>query len=398
MPPPLKWALRPLLQRYYPVTEDRRTVPTVNDVTGYLMRFGLLPGMDEANIRATLNDVPATIEIADPPHPPAHTDKPAHIPAQWQPTERIIVTWPVNFPPLWEMHAQIVEAITPVADVQININHPMWAQAVRLYLAQRGEAHLARVLFYHLPTDDIWVRDYGPIVGVDDAGKRVAVNMIYDPLPNYPQERDDAMPERWAAHENIPVNKLELRGEGGNMWSDGAGTLLMTNQVYRQNPDIRRDELLTRLHGAFTFKKLVLLPRLRLEETGHVDLLVKLANVNTALVSAPDAQFTGDRLRAATKQLRRETNARGQRYDVVVLPTPPLYVNWFGFPIRRSYTNALTVNGRVLVPVYGVETDNRALRTYEVAMPDHDIIPIDCIIGANGGGAVHCLTKEVPRT
>lgn len=397
MPLPLKWALKPLLGRYYPVAEDTHDVPTLDDVTGYLTRFGLLPERDETDIRAALTDAPAPVAIADAPHPPAYTDKSAHIPAQWDATERVIVTWSVNFPPLWELHAQIVEAITPVADVQINVNHPLWAQAVRLYLAQRGEAHLGRVLFYHLPTDDIWIRDYGPVVGLDDTGKRVAVTMIYDPLPNYPQARDNAMPERWAAHEGIPVHPLDLHNEGGNLWSDGQGTLLMTNQVYRLNPDIRRDDLLARLHDAFAFEKLVLLPRLRLEETGHVDLVVKLADANTALVSAPDAAFTGDRLRAATKQLRRERNARGQSYDVVVLPTPPLYVNWFGFPIRRSYTNALTVNGRVLVPVYGVETDSRALRTYEAAMPEHEIIPIDCTIGANGGGAVHCLTREVPR-
>jgi agmatine/peptidylarginine deiminase len=31
-------------------------------------------------------------------------------------------------------------------------------------------------------------------------------------------------------------------------------------------------------------------------------------------------------------------------------------------------------------------------------MPSHDIIPIQCAVGANGGGAVHCLTKEVPKS
>ena len=89
------------------------------------------------------------------------------------------------------------------------------------------------------------------------------------------------------------------------------------------------------------------------------------------------------------------TNAAGQPYRVFELPNPPRYRNWGFFAVWRSYTNALTVNGRVLVPVFGIPTDSEALAVYHEAMPDFDIIPIDCSASANGGGAVHCLTKEV---
>lgn len=397
MPFGVKPMLDPILRRYYPVDADRRTVPTVNDVADYLMRFGLIRGALETDLRNTLRDNPPPIELVDEDKRPALTDQPARLPAQWEPMERIIISWAVNFPPLWEMHAQMVEAITPVADVQINVNHPLWAGAVRMYLESRGKANMRRVRFYHLPTDDIWVRDYGPLVALDNKGERVVVAMIYDPLPNYPQERDNLMPERWAAHEGFSLMRMDFHGEGGNVWTDGDGTLLMTNQAYRLNPDLNRDELLRRLHAAFDFEKLILLPRLRVEETGHIDLLTKLGNANTVFISAPTATFSADRLRAARAQLRRETNARGQHYRLVELPTPPLYWNWFGFPVRRSYTNALTVNGRILVPIYGIPDDDKAIRVYSDAMPDMTIVPIDSHMGANGGGAVHCMTKEVPQ-
>jgi agmatine deiminase len=45
-----------------------------------------------------------------------------------------------------------------------------------------------------------------------------------------------------------------------------------------------------------------------------------------------------------------------------------------------------------------VSTDGEALDVYRRAMPDHEIVPIDCAPTANGGGAVHCLTKEVPAS
>jgi len=48
------------------------------------------------------------------------------------------------------------------------------------------------------------------------------------------------------------------------------------------------------------------------------------------------------------------------------------------------------------MPVFRVGQDARALAIYQNALPDFEIVPVDCSQAANGGGAVHCLTKEVP--
>ncbi|MEO0560643.1 MAG: agmatine deiminase family protein [Chloroflexota bacterium] len=391
LPPGISIAAHALLQRHYPVVVDR-TIPTLNEVMGYLRRFNLMADIDADTLTRYVDHVVVT----DPAREPVETDDAIRLPAQWEPIERVMLSWPIAFPPLWPTHMQMTEAIAPVATVQVNVPHPLWGAAVLAYLAEQSTVDLEHVTIYHLPTDDIWVRDYGPFVGFTSEGNRAVVSMTYDPLPNYPQTNDNAMPARWAAYEGLPLHRMAFHGEGGNMWSDGAGTLLMTNQAYILNPAMRHDTLLETLHKAFNFEKLVLVPRLRVEETGHIDLLVKMASADTLLVSAPDGLFTADRLRAARSQLLRARNAAGDRYQIIPLPTPPLYFNWFGFPIRRSYTNALTVNGRVLVPVYGLHSDEVALRTYEQAMPGYTIHPIDCTVTANGGGAVHCLTKEVP--
>lgn len=396
LPPLLGPVAARLWRRIYPVMVDKTPGPALEDVHAYVRRFRLLPDVDDATLTERLRTERANVTHTSADARPAITDRPLRLPAQWEPTERVMIAWAVNYPPLWAMHAALVAAIAPVATVQLNVPGAAWAGAVRLYLERHGIAHAGRVEIADLPTDDIWIRDYGPLVGFDADGVRAAAKLIYDPLPNYPQARDNAMPERWAASAGVPVHPLPLHGEGGNLWSDGAGTLLMTNQVYRLNPDLTRQTLLPLLHEVLIFEKLVITPRLRVEETGHIDLLVKLASANTVLLSAPNALFTGDRLRAARRQLERETNAAGDRYRVATLPTPPLYANWFGYPIRRTYTNALTVNGRVLVPVYGLATDEVALRTYERVMPGYTVVPIDSVVGINGGGAVHCMTREVP--
>jgi agmatine deiminase len=403
-----------LYHRIYPVSEDREPPASPERMARYLARFDLLGTDDAAAITVQLesnaeSDYPC-IETAPDPARPERTPSevtplevgdggPVRIPAQWEPMEAVLLNWPILYPPLWPLHAQMAEAIAPVADVVVTVPAPMWAHAAWLYLKHRDNlsaAELRRVRFLHLPTDDIWVRDYGPIAGYNSDGIRVAVDPKYDRNPQYPNQRDDEMMIRWAAHTRTPVLPLGLETEGGNLWSDGQGTLLMSDQIFRTNRHNTQAEIMEKLHSVFEFDKLIITPRMRIESTGHIDLLVKLVDATTVLVAAPDTRTSAGRLRETADLFRHETNANGDPYTVIELPTPGLYLNWLAYPIRRSYTNALTINGRVLVPVYGVAEDQTALDIYARTMPDYTIIPIDCRVGANGGGAVHCMTKEIP--
>jgi agmatine deiminase len=390
--------IQPLAQRYLAADADLTPPTTPEAVVDYMLRWHLLGSTDPLAAFAVLNSNLPSIETTQPthinPHIPFDSSTRVRLPAQWEPMETILLTWPSLYPQLWEQHAQMVEAITPVSSATILVTHPMWAKAAHLFLSQRGKADLRRVRFLHLPTDDIWVRDYGPVVAQNEKGEQVCVKLVFDPLPSYPQQQDNSMALRWASHEEIPVRHLDLHLEGGNIWSDGRGTLIMADQIFHSNPSLTRTGLLDQLHRVFDFSKLIITPRLEREETGHVDLLVKLADAETVLITRPSGPN-----RAALQQtiniFRRTSNTSGQSYRIFELPNPRLYLNWGVYPVWRSYTNSLTVNGRVLVPVFGISTDAEALAIYRKAMPDFDIIPIDCAPGANGGGAVHCLTKEV---
>lgn len=397
VPTVLKPFMDTAFARFYPVHADRHPPRDETEMARFLVDWDLITDSDLASLRDALTQVDVTVEVAARDDmPQAHDGSVVRIPAQWEPTERVLVSWGRMYPTLWTMHAAMVEAISAVATVEILVPSALWARAVAVYLEARGLAKLDNVCFLVLRTDDIWIRDYGPIMGVSETGERVAVNPTYDVLPQYPQADDDGMVRRWTAHHDIAVQKLHLHTEGGNLWSDGAGTLIMSSQIFYSNRYYTRDSLLDYLHSVFDFQKMIITPRLTLEETGHVDLLVKLASADTVLVSEADSPSTAEVLRKTRRLFERETNATGAPYRVLGLPTPGLYLNWMTYTIRRAYTNALTVNGRVLVPVFGVRQDEIALRVYEEAMPDYEIIPIDSAVGINGGGAVHCMTKEVP--
>lgn len=386
-----------LYSRYFPVHADRHPPQDTSEMARFLLDWHLISDADLSSLNTALQSVAVPIETAQrDAHPRCHDGSPVHMPAQWEPIERVLISWGRMYPTLWQMHAEMVEAISQVARVEILAPNEMWARAIAVYLTARGRTNMACVELLILRTDDIWIRDYGSYMGVSANGERVAVNPIYDVHPEYPQADDNAMTNRWAAHHDISVQMLNLHTEGGNLWSDGQGTFIMSSQIFYSNPYYTRETLLDYLHRVFVFDKLIITPRLTLEITGHVDLLVKLASEDTVLVSRATSFSTEAALRKTKRLFERETNARGKAYRVVELPTPPLYMNWLRYATRRAYTNALTVNGRVLVPVYNIPQDEQALRIYQETLPDHTIIPIDSRVGINGGGAVHCMTKEVP--
>lgn len=392
---------RPLLNRafsrVYPVYEDKYP-PDIRRMARYMDRYGLIPSRHANDTQSLLNAVSPQIEAPAADAVVSTATSPLRLPAQWEPMESVLLSWPVLYPPLWPLYAQMVAAILPVCEVVISVPARTWSHAAAAYLAAQASLSweaLAQVRYVLIPTDDIWIRDYGPLVGYDADGLRAVVNPRFDPLPMYPAQQDDAFAARYAGWRRWPLHNLPLYTEGGNLWSDGEGTLLMTDQIFYSNPYLTRDRLEAQLQQAVNYDRLIITPRMRVEQTGHIDLLAKLADARTVLIAAPTEPISGERLRSAANLFQRETNARGERYQVVTLPTPPLYFNWW-YPIRRSYTNALTINGRVLVPTYQLPQDELALATYEAAMPGHTVIPIDCTVGVLGGGAVHCLTKEIP--
>ncbi len=389
--------LRPLFDALSTAAVDGHPPATPAAMAHYLNRWGILPpGMSALALRDALAAMPAPPgEIARAPAvtaaPPA---APARLPAQWAPVAAVITAFPVLYPPLWQTHAAMIEAISGVARADVLLPDAAWAGAVWLFLERRGLADMTRVRLLALPTDDIWVRDYGPFTG-EIAGARVLMSAAYDPLPAYPQADDDAMAGRYAAHLGRPLAAIDLHTEGGNFWREGAGTLIVSEGEYTRTRHLDRMETERRLRQAFVCDRLIVTPSLWREETGHVDLLVKLADAQTALITAAHVPFNSRALKRTREIFSREHNARGDAYRIHLLPPVAPYLNWGVFPIWRSYTNSLTVNGRVLVPIFDLATDGEALAVYQQAMPEFEIVPIRCAAAANGGGAVHCLTREV---
>jgi agmatine/peptidylarginine deiminase len=123
---------------------------------------------------------------------------------------------------------------------------------------------------------------------------------------------------------------------------------------------------------------------------------VNFAAPNIAVVSSCRAMDDADE---AALMDRTAAQLAGQ-------PTPlgPMKVVRIPMDIRednviRTYVNAVYANGVVLVPQYAdvdPEMNKQAIEIYAATLPEWKIVPIECLSIAKMGGALHCVTCNVP--
>ena len=394
----LKPILMPICRRFYPVGADVVPPADIGALAEWMQRWRLLPARlaraaAEQQLQALASGPVETVKAEG--RPTRASDEVLRLPAEWEASEAVVITWPVLYPGLWNFYRDLVAAIAPAARVDVLIPHAIYTPAVLAYLGD-GWQDDRRLRLLVCATDDIWIRDYGPLTCIDKAARRVMVDAIFDP-PEMNFANDDSFPGRYAAHQGLPSRHLALHLEGGNLWSDGQGTILTTEGLYTRNAPTPRESVRQQLLEGLGAETLIVVPPLRMEGTGHVDVFVKLVTPDTVLVTEPGSLINGRRLAEVAGALRASRNAAGGGYRVVALPSVPGHCNWGVSRIWPSYTNALTVNHRVLVPTYGLpQHDAAAIAVYRQVMPDHEIIGIDARVAANAGGTVHCLTMQIP--
>ncbi|NVO58069.1 agmatine deiminase family protein [Rhodobacteraceae bacterium B1Z28] len=134
---------------------------------------------------------------------------------------------------------------------------------------------------------------------------------------------------------------------------------------------------------------------------GHVDVVAAFAPNGVALCQISndldDPDY--DNLQANLEIMKAATDAIGAPYKVMELIAPPISRFPDGCCRMLSYTNSYVANGGVIAPQYGFEdADAKALKTIASAFPDHKTVGVmtNCI--ADGGGNIHCITQQQPKS
>jgi agmatine deiminase len=257
-----------------------------------------------------------------------------------------------------------------------------------------------------MPIDDSWLRDSGPTVVIDRAGRRAAAAFTFNAWGSkyQPYDRDAALGERIAALTGIPAYRSSLVVEGGGFLSDGEGTLLTAETCVlnpNRNPGWTKAQAEAELRAMLGVEKVIWLPGdvTDTETDGHVDGFV--AYVKPATVLCEVVADPGDPRYAIMAENRRvletETDARGRRFELLPMVEAPRSAAPRGQDgYCRSYVNFYLANGAVIAPAYGIAEDARAVDTLRRAYPDRAIVPVALDDLFRGGGGIHCVTQQEP--
>jgi agmatine deiminase len=328
-------------------------------------------------------------------------------PAEWEPHAATWLTWPHN-PETWPGHlaearreyTQIVAALAGREALRMLVLDAAAEAGARRELERAGIDPDRYVEFLQVPTNDSWIRDYGPIFVEGGAPRHFRFDAWGGKYP--PWEADARAAALAAATLGIELAPVDFVLEGGSIEGNGAGCV-MTTESCLLNPNRgagrTREGIEAQLAAALGTRQVVwLADGIAGDDTdGHIDDLARFVGPETIVAVShsdagdPDAPILAENLR----RLRSARARSGRSFEIVTLPAPPPHVI-AGQRCPASYANFYLANGVALVPTFAAPSDERVLEIFAELLPEREVVGVPCGALVQGLGAVHCLTQQEP--
>lgn len=311
------------------------------------------------------------------------------LPGEFEPARGLLIGWGAGAYAEEQFMLEIIRAASTEVPVTIVVPDQRTANTLD-YDMDRFGVDTSRVNYLLFEVDSVWMRDYGPLSVVTPTGGRGHVDLRY----YWGRWMDDYFPTAYAGSRGEGVARPPIEMEGGNFLSDGQGRCVTTDANVARNAAFgyTQDDIRALLRDYLGCVRTTVVPAMQNEGTGHVDMSVHITAPGEVIVGKYDPRddaVNAQRLETAAARLA----ADGFLVRRVWMPKND------GQTVFRSYTNALAVNGKVLVPVYAEDRrgEASALATFADAYPGREIVPI----GADGiiqmAGAIHCVTMTLGR-
>jgi agmatine deiminase len=329
------------------------------------------------------------------------------MPAEWEPHTSTWLSWPrrdgISFPGSFDRVLPtlraMVESLVHSEPVCINVCDGAHEGEVRDVLSGSREIDLARVTFHHIPTNEPWCRDHGPIFLTRDADPKLAVvdwdyNAWGGKYP--PCDLDEIVPTRVAEILNLPVFYPRMILEGGSIEANGTGSLLTTESCLlnkNRNPNLSREEIEQRLRDFLGVREILWLGQgAEGDDTdGHIDNLARFVSGRKVLAIVERDRSSAN-YEPFQENLRR---LREMKIEIVEMPTTKRMVRE-DLVLPASYANFYIANKIVLAPTYADDNDELALSILRECFPTREVVGIDCRELIWGLGTFHCLTQQQP--
>ena len=333
------------------------------------------------------------------------------MPPEWYPHECCWMQWPTEtFPsdvtPSWSHFdldkgriawANVANTISQFETLKM-IVHPDDRESAINLLNNNVE-------ILELPINDAWCRDSGAIFLLNDKNELGGVDSDFN-CWGYKEnfELDDKVAKFMIEKTNSKYFKNNMVLEGGSINVNGKGTMITTEQCLlnkNRNPELSKEQIEKNLKDYFGVSKIIWLKHGTDEGTdGHVDNVACFSNSNTILTMTctdkSDSYY--DLLTENLEILRSSTDQDGNPLNIIELEMSKkrLIPN---DDEPSSYINFYISNNAIILPIFGDEpADENAKKILESQFQNRQIVCLDGRDILLGGGNIHCITQQQPRS
>lgn len=229
-------------------------------------------------------------------------------------------------------------------------------------------------------THDIWLRDFMPVK--TKSGKYVSFRYEPSYLKDYPELHTDFCSEiaPSLSLESLVCSDINL--DGGNIvFSPSKETAIISDRIFMENHNYSSAELVQELEQLLD-ARVIIIPSLRSDMTGHADGMIRFINENTAVGNASRSLFG---LEAHIK-----TTLRNRGIEVIDFP----YFDSKGDSAVGCYLNFLETEQDIFLPVFNVNMDNKTIDTAQNIF-NKTIVPVNINEIAEQGGVLNCISWEL---
>ena len=264
------------------------------------------------------------------------------------------------------------------------------------------------IFFVQADSNDTWARDHGGITVLEN-GKAVVHDYIFNGWGDkFDAGLDTQITKKLfkkGAFTNCYLKSFDFVLEGGSLESDGEGTILTTSECLlskNRNEHLSKNQIEQLLKENFGAERILWLNHGYLagdDTDSHIDTLARFCDEKTiAYVSCENPEDEHyEALGQMKKELQQFTDFEGNPYKLVEVPLPDACFDTDGNRLPATYANFTIINGAVLVPVYGVSKDERALEILQSCFPDRKVIGVNCRVLIEQHGSLHCVTMQYPE-
>lgn len=332
----------------------------------------------------------------------------------------------------------LIDAIQHGSQVWITVWDLGDSTAVKEMMVREGKP-LTNYRFIENYTNAFWYRDCGPICFYYGSQDSIAMlNFNYNG-----RACDDLLPDSISSQVGFPNYTTTLKWEGGNCLVDGAGKLFTSDATYDENADtigqiyftgnvnnpvdyryyapLQPYQVMDSMQRMIGSEGTYILPRLRYDGgTGHIDLYADMLDENQFVFSKYPSQYSSwiDYTTAANNidSLTSYQSFAGVNYTKDYIPFPRKDDGSFfssqeeyngtstSYGYTRSYSNHTFVNNIIVQPCFSevvnwqptAAWDLANMDSLRAAYPGYTIYPIDIRSFDGYGGAIHCITKQIP--